>query len=399
LPRWRRRSKASRPQRLDLATPILFVPGVLGTTLVEQALPRRRIWGSAAGLIASRRLSVTADGTPGLEPGDVLWRFAVVPRVYSVAVYETLASRLEQTGYRRASLAAPTLRNGLYGLAYDWRHDIVTAARAIESAIARLTSELGIARIHVVAHSWGCNAVRYFLRYGGADVLASAPEAPRPGARNVAIFFALGPLYGGTLRALHEAQHGFTVAPGLGVESRQASTTASLYQLLPYDSRCALRDDGTSTDVDFADVDMWKSCAWGAFQPRTLARLDPVALEIRVREYISRGRRLWTVLDTPAPLDREVQTIVYTVKDQPTMCRLLIGPNGEPLASTETVKRRAPRLLSLVTARGDGYVTFDQVRRHCVGNELVGIEGCTHRDLCKDDTVLSHVARLARVAA
>jgi hypothetical protein len=382
-----------------VATPILFVPGVLGTTLVESTRPHRRIWGSAAGLIASRRLPVTVDGTLGLEPGDVLWRFAVVPRVYGVPVYETLAVRLERAGYRRASLAVPTERNGLYGLAYDWRSDIVAAARAIEEAIARLTSDLGIARIHVVAHSWGCNAVRYFLRYGGADVLSSSPETPRPGARSVAIFFALGPLYGGTLRALHEAQHGFTVAPGFGVEPRQAATTACLYQLLPYDSRPALREDGTSTDVDFADPDTWRSFAWGPFHPRTLARLDAASLELRVREYLSRGQRLWNALDRPAPLDREVQTIVYTVKDQPTVCRLLIGRHGEPLASAELVKRRAPRLLPLVTARGDGYVTFDQVRRHCEGNDLVGIEGCTHRDLYKDETVLSNLVRFAGAAA
>lgn len=382
-----------------MQVPILFVPGVLGTTLVDSARPGRQLWGSAAGLFASRRLPITADGNAGLEPGDVLWRFAVVPRVYEVPVYETLARRLEQAGYRRAALARPTLGNGLYGLAYDWRQDIVTAARAIEAAVDRLRNALGVARVHIVAHSWGCNAVRYFLRYGGADVVSSVPEPPRPGVAQVATFFALGPLYGGTWRALHEAEHGFDVALGLGVEPHQTSTAACLYQLLPYASGSALRHDGTSVDVDLSEVTTWMSRGWGAFRPRTLARLDAAVLEARLREYLARAVRLWNMLEAPAQIDRDVRTIAYTVEDQPTLCRLVIDRDGNPLASLEAVKRRTPRLVPLVTARGDQYVTFDQVRRHCQGNTLVGVTGCTHRDLYKHETVLSNLVQFAGAPA
>jgi pimeloyl-ACP methyl ester carboxylesterase len=382
-----------------VTTPILFVPGVLGTTLVDAAHPRRQLWGSAAGLIGLRRRPMTVDGPTGLEPGDVLWQFTVVPYVYAVPVYETLARRLERAGYRRASLAAPAHANGLYGLAYDWRQDIVTAARAIEAAVQQLRAALGIARVNIVAHSWGCNVVRYFLRYGGADVMSSSPEAPRSGAASVGTYFALGPLYGGTWRALHEAQHGFDVAPGLGVHARQASATACLYQLLPYASKDALGADGTTSEVDLSDVHVWTAKGWGPFQPHTLARLDPKAVEDRLREWLSRGRAVWNLLEESSPIDRQVRTITYSVTDQPTLWRLVIDRDGQPLASAEAVKRRAPALLPSVTAPGDQYVTIDQIRRHCDGTELVGVEGCTHRDLYKHEAVLSSVVRFAGAAA
>jgi pimeloyl-ACP methyl ester carboxylesterase len=379
--------------------PILFVPGVLGTTLVDAADPRRLLWGSAAGLIALRRRPTTADGTAGLEPGDVLWRFSVVPHVYAVPVYETLAMRLERAGYRRASLETPAHTNGLYGLAYDWRQDIVTAARAIEAAVQRLRNALGIPRVHIVAHSWGCNAVRYFLRHGGADVVSSSPDAPRSGAASVATYFALGPLYGGTWRALHEAQHGFDVAPGLGVHPRQASTTASLYQLLPYAFDDALGADGTTSAVDLREVQVWKAKGWGPFQPSTLARLDPEAVESRLRGCLSHGYAAWKLLEESSPIDRQVRTITYTVTDQPTLWRLVIDRDGQPLACAEAVRRRAPELLPRVTSPGDQYVTLDQIRRHCDCTELVGVEGCTHRDLYKHETVLSSLVRFAGAAA
>ena len=382
-----------------MTVPILFVPGVLGTTLVDAGRPGRQLWGSVAGLLASRRLPVDTNGHQGLEPGEVLWRFTVVPHVYAIPVYETLARRLEQSGYQRAPLDAPTRHNGLYGLAYDWRQDIVSAARAIGIAIERLTGALGIPRVHIVAHSWGCNAVRYYLRYGGADVVRPVPEPAQPGAGRVATFFALGPLYGGTWRALDEAQHGFDVALGLGVTPQQTSTAASMYQLLPYSTGHALHEDGTSLEVDVADIDTWKSRRWGAFQPSTLARLDAEQIEHRVRDCLSRAKRASTLLETPDPADRQVRTVTYTVTDQPTLSRLVVDRDGQPLASIEMVERWAPRLLPLVSAMGDEYVTFDQIRRHAEGSELVGVEGCSHRDLYKHEAVLANLVQSTGAAA
>ena len=50
--------------------------------------------------------------------------------------------------------------------------------------------------------------------------------------------------------------------------------------------------------------------------------------------------------------------------------------SGIGQVGAEAVKRGAPELLSQVTAPGDQYVTFEQIRRHCGDTELVGVEGC-----------------------
>ncbi|HEY7700030.1 MAG TPA: hypothetical protein VIE88_16515, partial [Vicinamibacteria bacterium] len=159
--------------------PILFVPGVLGTTLVDASRSRLLAWGSARGLLVPRETSLPPDGLDAFRPGDVLWSFVVVPGLYSIPVYEDLAASLEAIGYRRAPLVEPTRKRALYGLAHDWRRDIVVGARAIEDAVARLRTRLGVSRVHLLGHSWGCNLIRYYLRYGGADVISEPRETPR----------------------------------------------------------------------------------------------------------------------------------------------------------------------------------------------------------------------------
>jgi pimeloyl-ACP methyl ester carboxylesterase len=380
-----------------VTTPILFVPGVLGTTLVD-ARGRRR-WGSAAGLLTSWRIPVGEDGAAGLRPGEVLWSFAIVPPIVGAPVYEQLARAFEQAGVRRGSLDAPAATAGFYGLAYDWREDVVAAARAIEAGVARLVDALGVSAVTLVAHSWGCNAVRYFLRYGGADVLAPNPEPPRPGAARVAHVVALGPLLGGTWQALHEAQHGFPVAIGLGVTPAQSSTAACLYQLLPYGGDAALDHDGRETALDLAVVATWRSRELGPFQPRIRARLDEARLTARIEAALTRGARVWALLETPHPNDGAVDTVIYAVRDRPTLTRLVIDTTGRPLASLDLIRRRAPALLPSVSAPGDGYVPFTQVCRHAAGHRVVGLEGGSHRDLYRHATVLADLGRAAGATA
>ncbi len=391
--------------------PILFVPGVLGTTLVDAARPRLVTWGSALGLLRSSAAPMPPEGLDSLLPGDVLWRFVVVPGLFSVAVYEDLALSLETIGYRRARLAEPTCPRGLYGLAHDWRRDIVVGARAIEQAIEHLKTRLGVSRVHLLGHSWGCNLIRYYLRYGGADVVSDPPETPRPGEESASTFFAVGPLYGGTLRALHEANHGFPVGPfGLGVSPQQAATTPCLYQLLPYDNSRAVDEAGRAAVLDLSDVETWKGFSWGPFSPAVFERLydsarrkapdlDRSAVRSRLEDFLRtclrRGKRMWDLLPVRHPADARVRTVTYTVRDTPTLTKLVLtrGNGSGPTATTETrVAQRFPSLLPEVTEPGDGYVAFADVRRQAPeGSDLVAVKDCSHRFLYKKEEVLKHL--------
>ena len=372
--------------------PLLFVPGVLGTTLVDLSNPGRAVWGSARGLLALRKHSFAA-GENGLVPGEILWRFAVVPGLYSIPVYEDLALRLAAIGYERARLAAPVSARALYGLSYDWRQDVVHGAREVEGAVERLKTKLGVPRVAFLAHSWGCNVVRYYLRYGGADLLSDTPEDPRPGESNASSFFALGPLAGGTLRALHEANHGFPVAPlRLGIAARQAARTPSLYQMLPFDEGRAVDEEGRSIDLDLSDVETWRANGWGPFQPDALRKQDPSRVEHFLRKSLRRARRLWELLRERHPSDERVRTHTYTVRDAPTLTKLVLA-GGRTFASDEEVARHCPGLLRLVTTPGDGYVSVEDVRRHMPGSDLLSVEDCSHRHLYRNDEALADLTR------
>ena len=372
--------------------PVLFVPGVLGTTLVDLSNPGRAVWGSAGGLLALRKHSFAA-GENGLVPGEILWRFAVVPGLYSIPVYEDLALRLATIGYDRARLAAPVAARALYGLSYDWRQDVVHGAREVEEAVDRLKTSLGVPQVRLLAHSWGCHVVRYYLRYGGADLLSETPEDPRPGESNASSFFALGPLAGGTLRALHEANHGFPVAPWrLGVAARQAARTASLYQMLPFDGDRAVDEEGGPMNLDLSDVETWRANGWGPFEPEALRKQDPSRVEHFLQKSLRRARRLWELLRERHPSDERVRTHTYTVRDAPTLTKLVLA-GARTFASNEEVARHCPGLLARVTSPGDGYVSLEEVRRHMPGSDLLSVEGCSHRHLYRNDDVLADLIR------
>lgn len=400
---------------------MVFVPGVLGTTLVDASLGGSRVWGSASGLLRLRR------DPQRLAPGGVLWSFQVVPHLHSVPVYEPLARSLEPLGYPKLA-TGETGRPGLHGLAYDWRDPIVSAARAVEAAVDRLTSDTGFRRVHLIGHSWGCDVIRYYLRYGGADLLAEAqPEPPRPGAARVASFFAIGPLYGGTLRALHEANHGFAVAPfGLGVAAHQAAMTSSLYDLLSFGAG-VVDTSGRRVEMDLADPATWREYGFGPFRQGSFERLMRRAretepglardvfvgrLERFLERNLRRGRRLWQLQRTRDPLEGQVRTVTYTTGAEPTLTRLVMTRDRRPqaLASVESVRRRWPELLPGVSTPGDGYVSLEQVRAETTGGGLAEnvehvpegsylyqVEGCSHRTLVRHPDLLRNLSlNLAR---
>jgi pimeloyl-ACP methyl ester carboxylesterase len=373
--------------------PLLFVPGVLGTTLVDASNPERVVWGSASGLLALRKLPFGASDN-GLVPGEVLWTFTAVKGFYAVPVYEELALRLATMGYGRARIETPTQARALYGLSYDWRRDVASCAREVEEAVEHLKTSLGVPRVTLVAHSFGCSVVRYYLRYGGTDLLCDEPEAPRPGDANVEAFFALGPLASGTLRALHEANHGFTVAPlGLGIAGRQASSAPSLYQMLPFDDGRAVDELGRPVDLDLEKVETWKAHAWGPYRPDALDGRD----EAEVREFLEpclgRARRFWELSRERDPADDRVPTHSYTGRDARTLTKLVLTTAGDTFADDEEVARHHPDLLPRVTTLGDGYVALEDVRAHTRGTDLLPVAGSSHRYIYKNDEVLKDVVR------
>jgi pimeloyl-ACP methyl ester carboxylesterase len=389
--RFRARRRARKNGRLPegRSTPVLFVPGTLGTTLVDPAHGDFPVWGSYRGCLFYRRkyedldLSILPERETRLRPGSILWTFPVAPGLFHVPVFEDFRRSMLAAGYAMGDLGAPRARRALYPLVYDWRRDVVDGARAVEKAVATLCDALGVEQVHLVGVSWGCTVVRYFLRYGGADVLGDSAEEPRPGAARAATFYAVGDPSGGSLRAFNPIMYGYSPSGPVGrsFSAHHVASCPAAYQLLRFAPGLVIDESGREVALDMASADTWKDLRLGPFRPATFRALHARArrhapglrrgqmlgaVERFLAERLQRSRRLGDLLGAPDAADRAVRTVTYATRSRETLCRMVLsGHNGRRrLVSTHrAVRRRYPELAGRVTAPGDRYVTFDDVLR------------------------------------
>lgn len=424
--------RARKVQKCKISDPIpvLFVPGILGTTLIDPQYNNFPVWGSYRGsfFYKERYEDIDLPLIPGIEnrlrPGNILWKFPVIPGLFEIPVFEEFSQTLKASGYSLCNIEDPKVRLGFYCLLYDWRKDIVFAARALEQAVSKLQTELGVEKIHLVGLSRGSNVVRYYLRYGGADVLSDTSEEGRPGGQNVDTFFAVGVPFGGSLRTYYEINWGFSPGGPIGrpIAPHHASACPAAYELLRFDSDLIVNNKAQPITLDLTDVATWKTLNWGPFSPAAfealykraklhvpgLGRADMVSLvEMFLEKNLSHARRVWENLCKPHPMDDQVRTVTYTSQNRPTLHKLVLVSNGKGkrLLSTERqVIRELPELIPKVFAPGDEYVTFNQVEKQSSydhvttdpneipdGSYILVVHSRNHRELIKTDQVLTNI--------
>jgi len=230
--------------------PIVVIPGLTGSNLVDGA-SGRVVWGAFTGdyarparaedlrLIALPMNEGTSLGQlrDEVRPDGVLDRVRVkvlgIPLV--VRAYVQILAMLGAAGYRDESLGlAGAVDYGsdhytCFQFDYDWRRDNVESAfrlaRFLDEKRAyvrqegrrRFGTDPGEARFDVVAHSMGALVVRYFLRFGDADLPAdgSLPPVTWAGAGAVERVVLVGPPNAGSLAALVELVEGHRPGPML----------------------------------------------------------------------------------------------------------------------------------------------------------------------------------------
>ncbi len=431
-----RARRAARGRSVDpaAAVPLLFVPGALGTSLIDAGAGGFPVWGDYRGLFFRRRhhddidLPVLPGEDNGLVPGGVLWSFTVIPHLLAIPVYEEFARTVESVGYERDRIDEPRRRSGLYALRYDFRRGVVAGARAVETAVRQLQSGLRIRRVHLIGHSWGSVIIHYYLRYGGADVIGDEEERARPGLANVDTFFAVGAPYSGSLRAFYEINHGFAPAGPFGraVAPHHMAASDTAYQLLPYDRDLVIDERGRPIAEDLACVDTWRRHRWGPYQPasfealrqraqrrrpRLTQREMEGALDLFVERRLRLGRRLWERLGAAHPADETVRTVTCAASCLATATKLVVmrsGAEARTLATATEIERATPHLRARAIGPGDGYIAFEDVRRHCAaplvnddtgsvpaGSYLLQVDARDHRGLFRArgflDNLLLHL--------
>jgi len=361
--------------------PIIVVPGILGTRLVDDE-PGETVWGAFTGEYAkpgtpegARRLALPMrSGDPLRELTDSVRPDGVLDRVririagipIGVRAYFHILAALGVGGYKDQSLGlSGAIDYGddhftCFQFGYDWRRDISEAAAELDRFIqekrayvlAEKKRRYGIEeselRFDIVAHSMGGLVVRYYLRYGGAPLPETGPVPPPTwaGARNVAKVILVGPPNAGSVEALENLVHGVKLGPMQPrYDAAIIGTMPSVYQLLPRARHHAVIDESVPEKrfLDPYDPKVWEERGWGLASPAidgTLERLLPeihdpserrrVAMN-HLRKSLREARRFTEALDQPSSPPPGTSLILVAGDSMPTPAIAAIEPGSQAL--------------------------------------------------------------------
>lgn len=408
-----------RPAGQD-RVPIVLVPGISrevagvlrgGAVSPFSALSLRTDAEAVANLGDPR---FPADRTPAMEAPAMLDRAL---RGTDVRGLQGLIDHLvRQDGYVRGDPDQPrdkdypenpkaeqedrTAAASLFVVYYDWRRDLPENACVLADRIARIRAATGASRIHLVGHSYGGVVARYYLRYGGRDVVRDrdCPVADKqmaatvntPGGQVIDRVVLLGaPLHGSVLafRALLED---FNLFGFIALGLRDAVFTMPLtWELLPQaesDGRVSLLA-GVNGDgrVPLYTLRTWVDRGWlpGGTQ-------DPGRLRF-VEAMLARSLALQKSMAVRNPEEEAVPRLLVGGECRPTPTRALATANGVqflPRGQTDHP------LFSEATAPGDGVVTAESATDLPASPTLTVLTICTaHSTYLQDPDLRARVVR------
>ena len=353
-----------RPRTDERLTPVVVVPGIMGSGLHRP--DGTQVWLNLRNAVGQYNLGLPftlplGDSRDELLPGTLLGSDPMMPRLFGFTEYYDLLEMLDLVGFRPAR-AGTSPKAAHHVFSYDWRRDLVESARNLHATLEQLAAAAaGDGRVNLVGHSMGGLVARYYLRYGTAE-----PEPGQPvtwaGARFLRNLILVGVPNSGSLPALEGLLYGNRV--GLSYTTLAAPVIArmpSVYQLVPPAGTSSLLDQSLSpVSVDLHDIETWKSFGWGPFGPKTATRQAgftdsdleayPPFLEAALARARSFHAALACVPDTPCP----VRVALLGGDCLPTLARGVLseregkGPRFEPRTRREADAMMEP---------GDGRVT------------------------------------------
>jgi len=300
--------------------PIIVIPGILGSRLVDEQ-SGKTVWGAfranytnpntrhGTQLIA---LSLDALGDDHakehghdtrqfgyVRPNGVLENLELNLAGFPITIqaYAGILSTLGAGGYRDQSLGLNSIDYGTdhftcFQFDYDWRKDIAYNSKRLMAFIEekqrevseQYYKEFGIRKtdikFDIAAHSMGALLTRYYLRYGAAPLPVDGAQAELTwaGAKNVERAILIAPPNAGSLEAFDQLINGFNEGRPLLPHYPAAilGTFPSVYQLLPRSRHKAIvwNNDEDKPVENLFDPALWQDMGWGlASRDKTTERV------------------------------------------------------------------------------------------------------------------------------
>lgn len=364
--------------------PVVVIPGTFGSRLNDGTTGRNvwpdSMWTSWMGA-NPEALELPLDHRPGDGPPDDLRPGRLQENGLNRHFYERLTETL--TGPGGYECDYPERISGSTDcvlFTWDWRRDPIAAVRRLDGVIERLlrVRERRGLTVDLVAHSAGGLLARYYLRYGGRDVLDDLPSPPpMRGATRVRKTLLIAPPNFGSAQALKRALEGQPI----GFDTILPETflrIPGLYPLLPQAGHpWAIDSRGRTKAIDLYDTNTWKQRGWSIYDPTVRRRVrsrfeDPregrkhlARMEAFMAVYLRRTKRFHRSLVEPVS-SGDVSYALFGGGCRATPDRALIervdGRYRIRLDPARVTRRRETvNYENLMLARGDGSVTRDDL--------------------------------------
>lgn len=363
--------------------PLIVIPGIMGSRLYR-ADDGREVWpGSVWSLVTGGEFASLALPIPGGE------EIAGAPRLRELrtgSVFHEIAGRdfygeIIRTltgagGYTCVPREKVTPASDCVLFAWDWRKGMVAAAAELDALVQRLRLLRNdpTLKVDIAAHSAGGLLARYFVRFGGADVLEEdEPRITFDGGRQVRQVVLIGTPNYGSITALQKSITGIDI----GFSSMRPETVATMpgmFQLLPHPDRTWMIDiRGRRIDLDLYDAATWREHRWSIWDPRIRGRIRAsfadasaadaylAAFEAHFSRQLARAARFHRALSRRV-LESPTQYIVFgsACFETPARC-LLEAVDGQIRIRLHPRDIRNPipgvPYASLMLEPGDGSVT------------------------------------------
>lgn len=246
---------------------VIFIPGMMGTVLKDK-FTGRTVWGemgtrlvNALALpIDTMTLILNRDSLVASKP---IGKFSIGYGLIEKEIYDKVSCLALVAGNYKVGVNA-------FALSYDWRRDLVEAAKELDALIKKIkinTANPNI-KINLICHSAGGLIARYYIKYGASDVLDQDP-LPMPsyaGAKNIAKVIMLGTPNSGAIEAFERIDKGLRI-PLVGfLAPETVFTMPSVYENLPFNGESVIVDAaGKLLKIDIYEALNWEKYGWSVF--------------------------------------------------------------------------------------------------------------------------------------